>query len=122
MTWNHALALILQHIAVGVHLNPELQYRYILAGPDYICTHYDYNGAKGYRVNIGAQNYVEIPILMLKVLFDAAIANGSIYNNEVFGNNYPQQLNNHDCHVHVVGRMFVIAGVANQVGNDFHVQ
>lgn len=122
MNWQQAQALILQHIGVPLHLDPDLAYRFITEGPNYPCFQYNYNGAEGYRVQIGATNYVQIPFTMLETIFQASVQNGGIYNNGVFAHLYPQQLNNHGCHVHVVGKIFEWAGVAIQDGANYIMQ
>lgn len=112
MIWEEALPLIIQHIVVGTDLNPALQYRNVVAGPNYVCNTYDYNGSLGYSVQIGANNFIEIPLSMLEILLNNAMGNGGIYNNGVFHDTFPQQLNNHGCHVHVVGKIFQNAHIA----------
>lgn len=52
---------------------------------------------------------------MLESLYLATINNNNLYNNQVFGEHYTQQLNNHGCHVHVVGKIFEIAGLVHQI-------
>lgn len=59
---------------------------------------------------------------MLELLFNSAVENGGIYNREVFRNNYERQLNSHGCHVHVVGKIFELSGVAVKNRNNFHIQ
>ncbi len=112
MIWEEALPLILQHIVVGTDLDPTSDFRIVAAGPHRVCNTYDYNGSLGYRVQIGANNFIEIPLSMLEVLFNKAMEEGGVYNNRVFRNNFPQQLKNHGCHVHVVGKIFQNARVA----------
>lgn len=121
MNWNEALILILQHIEVGLNLDPNSEYREVINVPPYQCNRYDYGGEEGYRVQIGANDFIEIPLSMLERLFVAAVNNDGKYNNGVFGALYPQQRANHGCHVHVVGKIFSLSGVAVQINNRNYV-
>ncbi len=122
MNWEEALELILHHIVVGLHLDPDLQFRTIVDGPNYHCNTYNYNGALGFRVQIGNNTFINIPIIMLETLFNATLANNGIYNRAVFGQHFHQQLTNHGCHVHTVGQIFEISGIAERVGNNYEIQ
>jgi hypothetical protein len=119
MNWNKALSLINQHVIVGVHLDRNSQYRYILEGPKYSCHGriYNYAGEKGYKVQIGANNYIEIPFTMLEAIYSATTLNNGIYDKNIIFNIYPRQANSktgHGCYVHVVGKIFVLAGIMKQ--------
>jgi hypothetical protein len=122
MNWDKALILIRQHINVGLQLEPSSKYRYVVEGPNYSCNHYDYRGDNGYKINIGDRNFIEIPISMLETLYHASVLNGGVYNNAIFAAHFKQQLKNHGCHVHVVGKIFSMSGVAIKKGNNFHFQ
>lgn len=120
MIWNEAKALILQHIVVGTDLNPALQYRNVVAGPAHICNTYDYNGDLGFQVQIGANSYIELPFSMLETVFEDSINNNRIFNKDVFRVHYPtraEQATGHPCHIHVIGKIFELSGVANQVNS-----
>lgn len=112
MNWQQASQLISQNILIGTHLIPTSRYRHVTKGPNHACFTYDYQGSNGYKVQIGKLNFIEIPFRMLETLFNASVEKNGVYNNEIFQNNYPRQYRNHDCHVHVVGKIFEIAGVA----------
>lgn len=111
MNWKEAESLIHQHIVVGL----KLDNRIVLEGPDYICNGYNYCGAKGFKVKIGVITSIEIPFIMLQDVFKDAIANNRIYDNKVFKNKFEKQSKSHGCHVHVIGRLFEMAGVATQI-------
>jgi hypothetical protein len=111
MNWKEAETLIRQTIIAGMKLDK----RTVLEGPDYQCNKYNYAGAKGFKVKIGATTFLEIPFTMLQAVFEDAVANNRIYENKVFKSKFDRQLKNHGCHVHVVGRIFEKAGIATQI-------
>ena len=114
MNWNEAELLIRQNINVGIHLSPESNFRYILAGPEYSCFRYNYDGVNGYKVKIAVNTDIEIPLTMLEAIYNATIINNSIYNKHVIEEIYPQQVRTHGCHVHVVAKIFQLSGIMNQ--------
>jgi len=119
MIWEDAEKLIIELIYIGLDLNPNLNFRNVVAGPDHACATYDYNGALGFRVQIGNNNFIEVPFIMIQTLFEASVANNLVYNNHIFGLHYADQLNGHGCHVHVVGKIFELSGVAEKAGNNY---
>lgn len=117
MNWELAQELINIHLIQGLHFDPVLVNRIIIETPiNYHCTHYNYHGENGFKVKIGFDTYIEIPWSMLENVFTRAInLNNSIYNRAVIRDLYLQQINNHGCHVHVVGQIFVKAGIAVRI-------
>jgi hypothetical protein len=113
MNWEEAEALIRKSICVGT----KLDNRIVLEGPDYPCRGYDYNGALGFKIKIGKTTSILIPLSMLQKIYESAIANDGIFNNNVFKERYERQLRSHGCHVHVVGKIFEKAGIATKVEN-----
>jgi len=111
MNWHDAEILIRQTIAPGINLDN----RTIIEGPDFSCKKYNYNGAKGFKVQIGKKTFLDIPFTILQAVFEDACANNRIYNNKIFRSNFEKQCKTHGCHVHVVGKIFVKAGVATQI-------
>ncbi len=103
----------------GNKLDNTSRFRIIISGPDYCCKTYNYEGTKGYRVQIGENNFLEIPISMLLNLLNASVINHYIYNREIFSKLYGRQLQNHGCHVHVVGSFFVLSNLASKHGNNY---
>jgi hypothetical protein len=59
---------------------------------------------------------------MLEVVYQAAVAHNGNYNNAVFAGLFPDQLKNHGCHVHVVGAIFGVSGIAERIGRNYHIQ
>jgi hypothetical protein len=111
MNWKEAETLISQIVVAGM----KLDNRTVLEGPDYQCSRYDYAGAKGYKVKIGAKTTLDIPFKMLQAVYEDTVLNSRIYENKVFKKRYARQLKAHPCHIHVIGRIFEKSGVATQV-------
>ncbi len=119
MNWEQALELILANINEGDLLPPNTAYgRQIINTPPFRCGNYNYENSPGYKVRIGNNTFIQIPLSMLQKVFTNAIENyDGIYKNQVFGDHYSRQLNNHGCHVHVVGKIFLLSHVADKVNN-----
>jgi hypothetical protein len=113
MDWETAEILIRSKIYNNVHLDSNSKYKYIQAGPNYHCKQYGYNDS-GFKVQIGANNFIEVPISMLKTLYFSTKNNNGIYERKVFVDLYPKQVKVHACHVHVIGKIFVLAGIMKQ--------
>ena len=107
MNWNESNTLIHQNIRVGTDLNPNSQFRKVVEV-------YNRDNTTYFRVQIGTSNSILITMSMLEILYMASIQNGGIYNHNVFKSYYPKQINNHPCHVHVVGKIFQLSGVMTQ--------
>lgn len=114
MDWNEALEKIRHKVKKGMCIDPQSKFRFIIDGPDYACHSYNYNGTNGYKVKIGTKESINIPISMLKVIFEETLANNGVYNNGVFSKYFGLQKNHHPCHVHVVGKIFLVAGIVTQ--------
>jgi len=116
MDWNEAKAKIEKTIVVGTDLNTsDSTYRKVLK-TNHICEskRYNYNGEKGFRVQIGKNknnDAVCIPWSMLERCF-LELKKRGVFNIKVFREYYPDQCKDHPCHVHVVGMIFVKAGIA----------
>ena len=93
----------------------KLDSRTVLEGPEYPCWWYNYNGTPGFKIRIVTTTSIEIPFIMLQIVYSDAIANNRTYENKVFKNKYERQLKSHGCNVHVIGRLFEKAGIASQV-------
>lgn len=120
MNWEQALELLLANIIVGDDLdpNPNHQYKIVIQIPPYECQRYDYNGAIGFKIQVGADDYIDVPLNMLQTIHNASLDNGGVYNGLIFNNLFPIQRSNKPCHVHVVGKLFECAGIAIQVNNQ----
>lgn len=45
----------------------------------------------GYRIQVGKTNYINVPLKMLRKVFEEAILNNGIYDRKVFIRLYPQE-------------------------------
>jgi hypothetical protein len=118
MTWTQAKLLIESKLTENISFDPTSESRSIIESPSsYSCRTYNYYPEKGFKVKIGYYSYIDIPWSMLENMFEDSKKekNRNIYRHSVFVNRYPNQAKNHGCHIHVVGKMFVYAGVARQV-------
>ena len=107
MNWDELNTLIHKNVKVGTDLNPNSKFRKVVDV-------YNRDNTTYFRVQIGTSNSILITMSMLEILYKASIENGGLYNHSVFKYNYPIQLNNHPCHVHVVGKIFQLSGVMIQ--------
>jgi len=121
MDWEIAYKRITDNITRGTRLDPGSRYRKVLECPDYECYHYDYNGAPGYKVTIGKSTNVEIPVFMLKKIFEESLSKNGIYENRDFKISFEKQCHQHPCHVHVIGRIFLAAGIVEQSGSRKYI-
>jgi hypothetical protein len=114
MTWAQAHNLIIQNITQGLKLDKNSRFRIVSQVPPYKCSAKNYNSNEGFKIQIGQKTFIDIPITMLQTIFNDAALNNGIYNKNVFRIHYPTQAekNGHPCHVHVVGKIFEIAGIA----------
>lgn len=113
MAWNEAHNLIIENILIGTDLNTENStFRFVLQEPPYPCTRQEFLGLPGFKVKIGLTSCIDVPMLMLKSIYEQSIVNNQIYNHEVFNHLYPQILKVKGCYVHVVGMIFLVSGVA----------
>ena len=115
MDWEEAESRIRAGVTVGVDLNTvRSTCRRVLAADVPIDSRaYGYHNEHGFIVSIGRSSSakIRIPWSMLKECFGAlAAADG--YSGAFFRTKYPKQACIHGCHVHVVGQIFVKAGIA----------
>ena len=64
-------------------------------------------------VPIGAVNTIRISWSMLKECFDQLMSDNG-YSGQSFREKSPQEAKRHPCYVHVIGQIFVKAGIARQ--------
>jgi hypothetical protein len=120
MTWEEALPEIRKSISKGLKLDKLANYgRPVVEVPPYQCTTYDYNGEEGYKVRIGSDSYIEVPISMLEKCYEAARETGGTYKTSIIYGLYPTQLADHGGYVHVVGNIFVIAKLAKKIKGGY---
>ena len=123
MNWEEAAILIKNTIQKGDDVNSQTStFRFVDQVPPFQCKRSDYKNEEGYKVKIGVRDFVEIPITMLETVFNLAIENNRIYNNKIFADAFPKQAKDHGCHVHVIGRIFELSGVAYKNGGNYEIR
>ncbi len=111
MDWLEAKGIIASKISEGDTINTHnSQWRKILS-KEQSCLRY--KGEEGFIVQIGKKptSRVEIPWSMLEKCF-GALSEEDGYSGAFFKDHYAEQQKTHSCHVHVVGMIFVKAGIA----------
>ena len=113
MNWDQAQRQIRAKIRAGTDLNtPASTYRFAKSVSSTFDSHrYGYHNERGFTVSIGRSNRIRIPWSMLKECF-AQVISPDGYDGTSFRKQFPLQALDHPCHVHVVGRIFVAAGIA----------
>ena len=122
MDWNQAQSKIRTHVKVGSDVNtPASTYRFVGSVDSIINSErYGYHNERGFTVSIGRSKKVKIPWSMLKeCFFQLDSPNG--YDGTFFRERFPLQVKNHPCHVHVVGQIFVAAGIAQTDGKRYRM-
>ncbi len=69
-------------------------------------------------MRIGVANHVSIPWRMLQLCFEP-IADGRGYDGRFFRTHFQLQASDHSCHVHLIGQIFVRAGIAEVDSNRY---
>jgi hypothetical protein len=113
MEWNKALQLLKTNIGLDLHLTPDKGYKIVRETPPYNCKNYKNN--EGFRVQVGAKTFVNIPLAMLETIFEASKQNDNTYNRAVFKDHFPRELNAKPCNVHSVGKLFEHAGIMQKI-------
>ncbi len=120
MNWEEALAAIRKNITKGLKLDKLANYgRPVVEVPPYACTTFDYNNEEGFKVRIGSDSYVEIPISMLENCYLKSRENGNVYKTSIIYGLYTKQVADHGGLVHVVGKIFEIAGIAQKIKGGY---
>jgi hypothetical protein len=114
--WDEACEMILQNIHIGMFLNPTLRYgQEVLEIPPFLCNSYNYENEIGFKIKIGQNASIEIPVFMLQEIFILSVDYNRIFNRRIFNYAFPRQLNTHGCYVHVIGNIYKCAGVSNMI-------
>lgn len=110
MSWNQAQTQIKAKIKIGTDVNtPRSNYRVVRVVHEH-----------GFLVPIGQSNKIKIPWNMLEECF-AALNSLDGYDGAFFRKRFPIQAKNHPCYVHVIGQIFVRAGIAQAEGNQYRM-
>lgn len=116
MNWETAKQKIKTNIKVGTDLNTKRSSKRFVESANAVfdSARYGYNGEEGFIVRIGTSesSVVKIPWSMLGSCFEASKTKSG-YNGDYFRKKFPKQAEDHGCHIHVVGMIFVQAGVAS---------
>jgi len=116
MDWKIAEQKIKKNIKVGTDLNTKRSTRRYVESANAVfdSVRYGYDGEEGFIVRIGTNDgsVVKIPWSMLESCF-GALKTKPGYNGDYFRKKFPKQAEDHGCHIHVVGMIFVQAGVAS---------
>ena len=100
MNWLEAKAKIKGSLRVGTDLNTaKSHYRFVNAIEE-----------QGFIIPIGKSNNLRISWEMLEQCFQAF--SGEVYDGDYFRKLYPTHAAHHPCYVHVIGQIFVAAGLA----------
>ncbi len=120
MTWSHAKNQIARRIKVGTDLDTgNSSNRVVLSvRSDISSNRYGYNDEDGFQVQIGSGSSIPIPFSMLRSCH-GALSSQTGYDGDFFRQKFPKQAADHPCHVHVVGQIFVKAGLAAQHSNSY---
>lgn len=112
MAWSSAFQLI-----KNINKNRFISdFRVILQIPPYVCKSKRYNYfEEGFEIKIGKSSKVKIPVSMLKACYSESVKNNNVYSRDIFTKLYPLQLKDHACHVHVIGQIFLLSGVAELI-------
>lgn len=119
MNWGIVLSIIKKTISKNLQIDSDSEYRIVIEIPPYKCKTYDYFGAEGYKIQIGKTASLEVPINMIKNIYESSMKNNRTYNNSVFKSLYPRQLKNRGCHVQVIGKIFEKSGIAVKENKDY---
>jgi hypothetical protein len=122
MDWNYAQNKIKANLKVGTDLNTENStYRKVVAMNEMIeSERYGYHNEEGFLVSIGKTVKIKIPWNMLKECFSQLISMDG-YSGVSFRKRFPIQANDHPCHVHVVGQIFVASSLAVFDGGIYRI-
>jgi hypothetical protein len=102
MDWNQAKKNI-ANIKIGTHLDKSSNYRRVISVDENYFT-----------VSIGKNTNIKIPWSTLKECFSQLI-NSGVYDSDYFQENFSTEYKKHTCYVHVIGQIFVAAGIAKRI-------
>lgn len=114
MNWARAQHLILQNIFLNQQLDTSANYKIVREVSPYNCFNNGFNGGFGFRIQVGRNSFIDVPLDMLQRLLALSVSNGYLYNNTVFKSGYLLLLKNKPCYVHAIGGIFTQAGVATK--------
>lgn len=116
MEWEAAKIAIGKIIKEGVEFSST---RRVLA--DNACIEsgrYNIKGELGFRISISTGTHINIPWSTLEKCYKS-LTTEFCYGREAFRSHFPMQLEDHSCYVHVIGEIFVRAGLAEKDGRIY---
>ncbi len=113
MAWIDAEILLRKKSRVNTRLDLQRQFKIVIAIPPYRCK--NYANEEGFRIQVGQNSFINIPISIIKKVYQATSKNGFVYNRAIFLALYPNELSNKPCYVHAIGKLFSNAGVMVQI-------
>ena len=75
----------------------------------------------GYRVSKGKENTVPVTWEMLKTCWDEMALNQGKYERSVIERHYAEKVTSNPCLVHIVGKMFDVAGLVDSYYDEYYV-
>jgi len=120
MNWPEARRIIESALEPGTDLNTQASKLRFLKQKDAVFSsrRYGYQRQRGLAVSIGKGSVLKIPWPMLEACFEALHSSAG-YSGTFFRRRFPLQARDNPCHVHVVGMIFVRAGVADSDGKRY---
>jgi hypothetical protein len=121
MTWDEAKKSMQANLKFGQDLDTEGSdgREIVQVNKSINSRRYRYEDENGFYVSIGV-NKLNIPWSMLEKCF-RHLSRPAGYDGDRFREDYPRQAADHGCHVHVVGQMFVRAGIARTDGGSYRL-
>ena len=120
MNWTEARRIIEDALESGTDLNTQASKLRFLKEKDAVFSSrpYRYQRQSGLAVSIGKRDVLKIPWSMLEACFEA-LQGSEGYSRTFFRPRFPLQATDHPCHVHVIGMIFVRAGLADTDGKRY---
>ncbi len=109
----------LKEICVNTKVCSKGKYKIIVEIPPYKCYRNNFGGSIGFKMKIGKNDFIEIPLDMLVILYDRALSNRKIYERQVFAEPYKKLIETKPCYVHAVGGILESAKLARKQGNKY---
>lgn len=119
--WTSSEQTSLKKITVGMKVCENGKYKNIVEVPPYQCYRNNFAGSIGFKVQIGAKDFIEVPVDMLERIFNASVANGNLYDKSIFVSCYYKLNKTKPCYVQTIGGIFEKAGLAFKHGWKYRI-
>ena len=114
MNWIEAEINLRENIHIHDHLDGLDHYKIVIQTPPFICRKCK---DEGFRIRVGKTSFINIPLSMLKLVFETSRRNKGIYNHQLFFSLFPTECTDKPCYVHTIGKLFFNAGIMEQLDN-----